>query len=140
MVKTRVQLEPEKFAGNGFLDNAKTLVAEEGVGVLLGGLGSTALGYSLHGSLKYAGFEWLKYAVVHHGGGVDGGSPIALFAADHRLAALMIAGMTAEFVATLALCPVVREEERGGGIKPVCLLMFCMSHPSPSLSVALRCM
>lgn len=69
MVKTRVQLEPEKFAGNGFLDNAKTLVAEEGVGVLLGGLGSTALGYSLHGSLKYAGFEWLKYAVVHHGGG-----------------------------------------------------------------------
>lgn len=105
VIKTRVQLEPEKFAGNGWLQNVKTLVAEEGVGVLLGGLGSTALGYGLHGALKYGGFEYLKYAIFNHGGGVASGSPVALFAADHRLPALMLAGMSAEFVATLVLCP-----------------------------------
>ena len=105
VVKTRVQLDPEKFAGMSTMESAEKLVAEEGMQVLLGGLGSTALGYSIHGALKYGGFEFLKYAMVHHGGGVEGGSHIALFTADHRLAALMIAGMTAEFIASLLLCP-----------------------------------
>ena len=105
VIKTRVQLDPEKFAGKSTMESAETLVAEEGVGVLLGGLGSTALGYSVHGALKYGGFEYLKYAMVHHGGGVDGGSHLAMFAVDHRLPALMIAGMTAEFFASMLLCP-----------------------------------
>jgi len=79
VIKTRVQIDPEKFAGQGWLQNGQTLVAEEGAGVLLGGLGSTTLGYSVHGGIKYGGFEALKYALVHHGGGVAAGSPIAAF-------------------------------------------------------------
>ena len=50
VIKTRVQLEPEKFAGGGVLDNARTLVAEEGKSVLLRGLGSTMAGFAVHGA------------------------------------------------------------------------------------------
>lgn len=105
VVKTRVQCQPEKFAGQGLVANARTLVAEEGAGVLLGGMGSTALGFGLHGAIKYGGFEALKYALVHAGGGVAAGSRVAIFAEDHRVAALMLAAMIAEFVASLLLCP-----------------------------------
>jgi solute carrier family 25 phosphate transporter 3 len=125
VIKTRVQLDPEKFAGQGFTENAKTLVAEEGVGVLLGGLGSTALGYSLHGGIKYGGFEALKYAIFHQGG------VVALFAADHRLPALMMAGMTAEFAASLVLCPLeqtrikmVSDPEYADGVLAAVIRLF----------------
>ena len=64
VIKTRVQLEPE-FAGGGVLDNARTLVAEEGKSVLLRGLGSTIAGFAVHGALKYGGFEGVKYAIFH---------------------------------------------------------------------------
>jgi hypothetical protein len=36
VIKTRVQLDPEKFAGKSTMESAETLVAEEGVGVLQG--------------------------------------------------------------------------------------------------------
>ena len=99
VIKTRVQLEPEKFSGGGVVDNARTLVAEEGWGVLLRGLGSTMAGFTVHGALKYGGFEGIKYAIFNAGG------PIAAFAVDHRLPALLLAAALAETVASLGLCP-----------------------------------
>ena len=99
VIKTRVQLEPEKFSGGGVVDNARTLVAEEGWGVLLRGLGSTMAGFTVHGSLKYGGFEGIKYAIFNAGG------PVAAFAVDHRLPALLLAAALAETVASLGLCP-----------------------------------
>ena len=98
VIKTRVQLEPEKFAGGGVLDNARTLVAEEGKSVLLRGLGSTMAGFGVHGALKYGGFEGVKYAIFH----ADG--PVAAFAVDHRLPTLLLAAALAETVASLGLC------------------------------------
>jgi len=41
VIKTRVQTNPERFQGQGMLATGQTLVAEEGPGVLLQGLGST---------------------------------------------------------------------------------------------------
>ena len=99
VVKTRVQLNPKKYSGT-FFENGATLVREEGPGVLLQGLGSTALGYFLHGALKYGGFESLKFT-MYKGGYED----LTAFASDHRLFSLIVAAAVAEFVATLALCP-----------------------------------
>ena len=99
VVKTRVQLNPKKYSGT-FFENGATLVREDGPGVLLQGLGSTALGYFLHGALKYGGFESLKFT-MYKGGYED----LTAFASDHRLFSLIVAAAVAEFVATLALCP-----------------------------------
>jgi solute carrier family 25 phosphate transporter 3 len=99
VVKTRVQLNPGKYAGT-FFENGALLVREEGPGVLLQGLGSTALGYFFHGALKYGGFESLKFT-MYKGGYED----LTSFASDHRLFSLIVAAAIAEFVATLALCP-----------------------------------
>jgi solute carrier family 25 phosphate transporter 3 len=53
-VKTRIQLEPEKY-NRGMLASFRTVVAEEGAGALLTGFGPTAAGYFLQGALKFGG-------------------------------------------------------------------------------------
>ena len=53
-MKTRIQLEPEKY-NRGMLAGFRTVVAEEGAGALLTGLGPTVSGYFLQGALKFGG-------------------------------------------------------------------------------------
>lgn len=53
-VKTRIQLEPEKY-NRGMLAGFRTVVKEEGAGALLTGLGPTVSGYFLQGALKFGG-------------------------------------------------------------------------------------
>ena len=85
VVKTRVQQDPAKFAGGGVLDSARTLVKEEGWGVLSRGLGNTMLGFLLHGAFKYGGFEFLKQAFLE-----SDNAEVATTCHDHRLATLLV--------------------------------------------------
>ena len=100
VVKTRVQQDPAKFAGGGVLDSARTLVKEEGWGVLSRGLGNTMLGFLLHGAFKYGGFEFLKQAFLE-----SDNAEVATTCHDHRLATLLVAAALAETLATVALLP-----------------------------------
>ena len=100
VVKTRVQQDPAKFAGGGVLESARTLVREEGWGVLSRGLANTMLGFLLHGAFKYGGFEFLKQAFLE-----SDNAEIATVCHDHRLATLLVAAALAESLATVALLP-----------------------------------
>ena len=100
VVKTRVQQDPAKFAGGGVLESARTLVREEGWGVLSRGLANTMLGFLLHGAFKYGGFEFLKQAFLE-----SDNAEIATVCHDHRLLTLLVAAALAETVATVALLP-----------------------------------
>lgn len=48
VVKTRIQLDPVKY-NRGFLGTFKQVIAAEGAGALLTGLGATAAGYFVQG-------------------------------------------------------------------------------------------
>lgn len=100
VVKTRVQQDPAKFAGGGVLESARTLVREEGWGVLSRGLANTMLGFLLHGAFKYGGFEFLKQAFLE-----SDNAEMATVCHDHRLLTLLVAAALAETVATVALLP-----------------------------------
>jgi hypothetical protein len=50
VVKTRMQLSPEIY-NKGMVDGFKKVIANEGAGALLTGLGATAVGYFIQGQL-----------------------------------------------------------------------------------------
>lgn len=93
VVKTRIQAQPLKHTA-GPLACALTIVAEEGPAVLLAGGGSTLLGYFLQGSLKYGLYDAFKPELAH-----------ALPDEAPRLLVLIGAGVGAEALASLVLCP-----------------------------------
>ena len=53
VVKTRMQLEPTKYTG--MVSGFQKVIAEEGAGGLLTGLGPTAFGYFVQGWFKFGG-------------------------------------------------------------------------------------
>lgn len=59
VVKTRMQAFPEKYKG-GVASAAVDIIAEEGIGFLLAGLGPTVVGYGLEGALKFGFYETCK--------------------------------------------------------------------------------
>jgi len=59
VVKTRMQINPKKY-GNNVASAAKTLVKEEGVGILAQGLAPTVVGYGIEGALKFGLYELFK--------------------------------------------------------------------------------
>lgn len=63
VVKTRIQLDPAKY-NSGLVGGFKTIVAEEGAGALLTGLGATAGGYFVQGWFKFGGVEFFKIKAV----------------------------------------------------------------------------
>ncbi|KAG8464750.1 hypothetical protein KFE25_010118 [Diacronema lutheri] len=93
VVKTRIQSDPVKHA-NGALACAATIVAEEGPAVLLAGGTSTLLGYFLQGSLKYGLYDAFKPELA---GALPSDAP--------KIAVLLLAGVSAEAIASLVLCP-----------------------------------
>uniref|UniRef100_A0A7S4J525 ADP,ATP carrier protein n=2 Tax=Odontella aurita TaxID=265563 RepID=A0A7S4J525_9STRA len=92
MLKTRLQTQPEKYTG-GPVAAAATIVEEEGVIAFAGGLGPTAAGYFLAGSIAFGGTEILKRAAV------DVLGPAAALANPF----LLVLGCSAIAVATCAL-------------------------------------
>ncbi|KAJ9100891.1 mitochondrial phosphate carrier protein [Naganishia adeliensis] len=96
VVKTRIQLEPEIY-NRGMVGGFRQVIASEGAGALLTGLGPTVLGYAIQGALKFGGYEfWKKVAIDNLG--VDS-------ARENRQAIYLGASGIAEFFADIALCP-----------------------------------
>ena len=63
VVKTRIQLDPIKY-NSGLIGGFKTVIAEEGTGALLTGLGATVGGYFVQGWFKFGGVEFFKINIV----------------------------------------------------------------------------
>ncbi|ODV64484.1 Mir1p [Ascoidea rubescens DSM 1968] len=95
VIKTRIQLEPTKYTG--MFQSAKKIVAEEGAGALLTGLGPTILGYSLQGAFKFGGYELFKKTFIDFLG--------IETATNYKNSVYIGSAAIAEFFADIALCP-----------------------------------
>jgi solute carrier family 25 phosphate transporter 3 len=96
VVKTRIQLDPIKYS-KGMVPAFRTVIAEEGAGALLTGVGPTFAGYFVQGALKFGGYEfWKKQAINYFG---------QERAVDIRIPIYLGSSAIAEFFADVALCP-----------------------------------
>lgn len=95
VVKTRIQLYPGRYSG--LIGGLKTVFAEEGMSGLLLGLGPTAVGYAVQGTLKFGFYELFKATFA-------GAMEPETFA-TYRTFVFLGASACAEFFADLGLCP-----------------------------------
>jgi len=96
VVKTRIQLEPQKY-NKGMIGGFRTVIAEEGAMALSTGLGATAVGYFIQGWFKFGGVEFFKIKAASALGDKK--------AWDNRTAIYLGAAAGAEFIADIFLCP-----------------------------------
>lgn len=96
VVKTRIQLDPIKY-NKGLLGSGRMIIAEEGAGALLSGLGATAAGYFVQGWFKFGGVEFFKVNFAKQLGERK--------AWDNRTSIYLASSAMAEFIADLFLCP-----------------------------------
>merc|ERR1711937_923426 len=96
VVKTRIQLDPVTY-NSGLIGGTKQVIAAEGAGALLTGLGPTALGYFIQGWFKFGGFEYFKISFAKSLGDQS--------AWDNRNYIYLGASAVAEFIADIFLCP-----------------------------------
>jgi solute carrier family 25 phosphate transporter 3 len=96
VVKTKIQLDPVKF-NQGFIGGFKQVIAEQGTGGLLTGLGPTAQGYFIQGWFKFGGVEFFKINIT----GAIGEQK----AWDNRNSIYLLSSAMAEFIADIFLCP-----------------------------------
>jgi solute carrier family 25 phosphate transporter 3 len=97
VVKTRIQLTPDKLKPLGLIGALRHIVAEEGVEALATGLGPTAVAYFVQGFWKFGGVELFKVQLTR-GLGDDA-------AWRHRTLVYLAASALAEFIADIFLCP-----------------------------------
>jgi len=96
VVKTRIQLDPVKY-NQGFIGGFKQVIAGEGAGALLTGLGPTAQGYFIQGWFKFGGVEFFKINITQSIGEQK--------AWDNRQVIYLASSAMAEFIADIFLCP-----------------------------------
>jgi len=96
VVKTRIQLDPVKY-NQGFIGGFRQVIAGEGAGALLTGLGPTAQGYFIQGWFKFGGVEYFKINITNNIGDQK--------AWDNRNAIYLLSSACAEFIADIFLCP-----------------------------------
>jgi len=96
VVKTRIQLDPVKY-NQGFIGGFRQVIAGEGAGALLTGLGPTAQGYFIQGWFKFGGVELFKTKWS-----IAMGEESAW---KNRTAITLGASACAEFIADIFLCP-----------------------------------
>lgn len=96
VVKTRIQLEPQKY-NTGMIGGFRTVIAEEGAMALSTGLGATAIGYFIQGWFKFGGVEFFKIEAVKALGEKKSW--------ENRTAIYLGAAAGAEFIADCFLCP-----------------------------------
>jgi len=96
VVKTRIQLDPVTY-NKCFLGGFRQVVAGEGAGALLTGLGPTAQGYFIQGWFKFGGVEIFKTRWAKGMGEQS--------AWNNRTAITLGASACAEFIADIFLCP-----------------------------------
>mmetsp|Transcript_1525 Transcript_1525/g.2523 ORF Transcript_1525/g.2523 Transcript_1525/m.2523 type:complete len:339 (+) Transcript_1525:131-1147(+) len=95
VIKTRMQTDPEAYQ-DGVWQAAKDIIAAEGIGFLLAGLGPTVLGYGIEGALKFGFYETFK--VVFKG------------LTPYPFVNFLLASVIAGAIASVVLCPM--EEAR----------------------------
>jgi len=96
VVKTRIQLEPQKY-NQGMAAGFRTVIAEEGAMALSTGLGATCIGYFIQGWFKFGGVEVFKIKAAKAVGEQK--------AWDNRMAIYLGSAACAEFIADGFLCP-----------------------------------
>ena len=66
VVKTRLQTSTSttEFTDKNIIAVAKTIAAQDGIGMLFKGIGPTCIGYTIQGSMKYGWYEALKPVVA----------------------------------------------------------------------------
>jgi len=96
VVKTRIQLDPVKY-NQGFMGGFKQVIAGEGAGALLTGLGPTAQGYFIQGWFKFGGVEFFKINITQAIGEEA--------AWNSKTSIYLAASAMAEFIADIFLCP-----------------------------------
>jgi len=96
VVKTNIQLKPAVY-NQGFIGGFKQVIAMEGAGGLLTGLGPTAQGYFIQGWFKFGGVEFFKINITKKVG--------EQAAWDNRQPIYLAASAMAEFIADIFLCP-----------------------------------
>jgi solute carrier family 25 phosphate transporter 3 len=96
VVKTKMQLDPVTY-NNGLLGGARKVMAAEGAGGLLTGLGPTAQGYFIQGWFKFGGVEYFKLKF-----GREMGEQKAW---ENRNMIYLKSAAIAEFIADIFLCP-----------------------------------
>jgi solute carrier family 25 (mitochondrial phosphate transporter), member 3 len=75
----------------------RKVVANEGAGALLTGVGPTFAGYFLQGAFKFGGYEFFKQQCINQLGYES--------ASNNRTAVYLASAAAAEFFADIALCP-----------------------------------
>jgi solute carrier family 25 phosphate transporter 3 len=96
VVKTRIQLDPVTY-NKGLIGGFRQVIANDGAGALLTGLGPTAAGYFLQGAFKFGGYELFKQQSINFLGYET--------ARENRTAVYLASSALAEFFADIALCP-----------------------------------
>lgn len=96
VVKTRMQADPYRFKQGDVGRAAIQIVRDDGISVLLGGLGPTVVGYGIEGAAKFGLYESLKPLAAH------------AFALDNPAIPYLLASTVAGAVASLILCPMER--------------------------------
>ncbi|EXJ55079.1 hypothetical protein A1O7_08004 [Cladophialophora yegresii CBS 114405] len=96
VVKTRIQLDPVTY-NRGLIGGFRQVIANEGAGALLTGVGPTFAGYFLQGAFKFGGYEFFKQQSINLLGYET--------ASNNRTAVYLASSALAEFFADIALCP-----------------------------------
>jgi len=96
VVKTRLQTDPIKY-NRGMIQGMKTIIKEEGAGMLLQGLGATTIGYAVQGFFKFGLYEVFKKKISSFFSVED--------AAAYRIPIWVTASAIAETIGDIALCP-----------------------------------
>jgi solute carrier family 25 phosphate transporter 3 len=95
-VKTRIQLDPATY-NRGMIGGFRQVIASEGAGALLTGFGPTFAGYFMQGAFKFGGYEFFKKQSIDYLGLES--------ARRNRGAVYSFSAASAEFFASIALCP-----------------------------------
>ncbi|KAF2810683.1 mitochondrial phosphate carrier protein [Mytilinidion resinicola] len=96
VVKTKIQLDPATF-NRGMIGGFRQVIQNEGAGALLTGFGPTFTGYFIQGAFKFGGYEFFKKQSIDVLG--------LETARQNRTAVYSVSAASAEFFASIALCP-----------------------------------
>lgn len=96
VVKTRIQLDPATY-NRGMIGGFRQVIQNEGAAALLTGFGPTFTGYFIQGAFKFGGYEFFKKQSIDLLGIEKAG--------QNRAAVYSVSAASAEFFASIALCP-----------------------------------
>lgn len=91
-----MQLDPKTY-NRGMIGGFRQVIQNEGASALLTGAGATFSGYFIQGAFKFGGYEFFKKKSVEAIGMES--------ARQNRLAVYSVSAASAEFFASVALCP-----------------------------------